>query len=81
MKRILLCILIAAISLSFVSCTKKTEYTLDDGSTITLKGEKVKVRTKQEDGKMLYDERENIKVKVEMEDGGIFVAEQSKITN
>ena len=75
MKRILICILIAAISLSFVSCAKKTEYTLDDGSTITLKGEKVKVRTKQEDGKMLYDERENIKVKVEMEDGGIFVME------
>ena len=75
MKRILICILIAAISLSFVSCAKKTEYTLDDGSTITLKGEKVKVRTKQEDGKMLYDERENIKVKVEMDDGAVFVME------
>jgi len=75
MKRLLLLILIAVLSLSFVSCTKKAEYTTSSGSIITLKGEKVENRIKQEDGKMLYDERENIKVKVEMEDGGVFVME------
>lgn len=75
MRKLVLCILIAAISISFVSCSKKAEYTLDDGSIMTLNGEKVKFRIKQEDGKMLYDERENIKVKVEMEDGGVFVME------
>ena len=64
MKRILFFILVAVISLSFVSCAKKSEYTTSDGSIMSLKGEKVEARIKQEDGKMLYDERENIKVKV-----------------
>lgn len=75
MRKIVTLILIAALSLSLVSCKNKSEYTLESGDKITLDGEKVKVGIKQEDGKMIYDERENIKVKAEMEDGGIFVME------
>ncbi len=76
MKKIV-CILLCVFIFTgiFTGCEKSHKYTLSDGSTVTVKGGKVKCRVKQEDGKMISADSENVKVKVQMESGDVFVLE------
>ncbi len=74
-KKIVCALVCAALLCVSVGCEKTRKYNLKDGSTVTLKGDKIKYKIKQEDGKMISENSENVKVKVEMESGDVFVLE------
>lgn len=76
LKKYLIFVLLSLLAAAFLTgCAKKSTYTLDNGSVITLKGKKVHCKIKREDGKMVSQNSENIKIKAQLENGGVFVME------